>query len=189
VKIFGTLVNAALVLLAISVMAAPFPVYGQDSSAPDPDIGFFDIGKVNDDISTGADTTLADAASIAGFTRQPENYAILLLRIIGMLVMVTVLILAAAWLVRRIGVSGVAKVGGGNNMDVIETLYLGQNRSISLARVGDTVYLVGHTLENIVLLEKIEGGKAIELIASSKSGTGITSFKDALNNFMGKMKK
>lgn len=180
-----TLVNAALVLLAISILAAPFPVFGQD----DADIGAFDIEKVNEDIESGADTALADAASIAGFTRQPENYAIVLLRITGYLVLITALVLFAAWGVRKIGVAGVPKVGGGNNMDIIETLYLGQNRSAALMRVGDTVYLVGHTTENIVLLEKIEGDKAIDLIASSKGSGGITSFKDAFNNFMGKMKR
>jgi len=184
VKFFGTLFNAALILLVISGLAALAPVYGQDDAG----IGSFDIERVNDDIAAGADTALADAASIAGFTSQPESFAIVLLRITGFLVVITALIFCAAWAVRKVGVAGVAKVGGGNNMDIIETLYLGQNRGAALMRVGDAVYLVGHTQENIVLLEKIEGEKAIDLIASSKGG-GAMSFKDALNNFMGKMKK
>jgi flagellar biogenesis protein FliO len=87
-------------------------------------------------------------------------------------------------------VAGVSKVGGGNNMDTIEAIYFGQNRGAVLIRVADVVYLLGHTPENIVLLEKIEGDKAVELIASSsKSGSTVMSFKDAFNNFMGKMKR
>jgi hypothetical protein len=40
-----------------------------------------------------------------------------------------------------------------------------------------------------VLLEKIEGQRAIDLIASSKGGSSITQFRDAFNNFIGKIKK
>jgi hypothetical protein len=54
----------------------------------------------------------------------------------------------------------------------------------------DTVYLLGQTPTSIVLLEKIEGQKAIDLIASSKGGGGsVMQFKDVFNNFMGKNKK
>ena len=38
-------------------------------------------------------------------------------------------------------------------------------------------------------LDKIEGNKAVELIASTKGGTSIVQFKDMFNNFMGKIKK
>ncbi|MCL2183578.1 MAG: flagellar biosynthetic protein FliO [Chitinispirillia bacterium] len=184
-KIFRTLFSAALISAAVSGPVVLSPVYGQE---PSPGIGSFDLEKVNDDVASGADTALAGAASVAGYTGRTENYAIVLLRITGSLVIITAVILCIAWAVRKIGVAGVSKVGGGSNMDVIETLYLGQNRGAALMRVGDTVYLVGHTPENIVLLEKIEGDKAIGLIASSKSG-GTAGFKDVLNNFMGKMKK
>jgi flagellar biogenesis protein FliO len=185
VKLFGTFVNTALVLLSISVIAV-FPVYGQDAD----NIGTFDIDRVYEEMEAGSDTVLAgDAASIAGFTRQPENYAIVLLRMTGYLVVITLLIIGAAWAIRKVGVAGVSKVGGGNNMDTIETLYLGQNKGMALVRVGGSVYLVGHTAENIVLMEKIEGDKAIEFIASSKGGSTIVNFKDAFNNFMGKMKR
>jgi flagellar biogenesis protein FliO len=86
-------------------------------------------------------------------------------------------------------VAGVSKVGGGNNMDTIEAIYFGQNRGAVLIRVADAVYLLGHTSENVVLLDKIEGEKAVELIASSRGGSTVMSFKDAFNNFMGKMKR
>jgi flagellar biosynthetic protein FliO len=155
-------------------------------------IGTFDIDKVYEDAANaGNDSALAQGSlSGSGYPqRRQENYALVLLRIIGYLVVVTAVILAAAWGIRKIGVAGVSKVGGGSNMDTIEAIYFGQNRGAVLVRVGDVVYLLGHTPDNIVLLEKIEGEKAVELIASSKGGSTVMSFKDAFNNFMGKMKK
>jgi len=167
--------------------------YAQDGGSGG--IGTFDIDKVYENATSGADEdedsafAQGGAGARAGYPRQKDNYALILLRIIGYLVVVTVIILAAAWGARRLGVAGVSKVGGGNNMDTIEAIYFGQNRGAVLIRVADTVYLLGHTPENVVLLEKIEGEKAVELIASSKGGSTVMSFKDAFNNFMGKMKR
>jgi len=186
-KIFNVLIYTAVMLL-ISTAA-----YAQDDKSGG--IGSFDIDKVYEDATSGVDGDSALSQGGAGgsqsgaYPRRQENYALVLLRIIGYLVVVTAIILAAAWGARRLGVAGVSKVGGGNNMDTIEAIYFGQNRGAVLIRVADAVYLLGHTPENIVLLEKIEGEKAVELIASSKSGSTVMSFKDAFNNFMGKMKR
>jgi flagellar biosynthetic protein FliO len=188
-----------MILLSASIIIAfPVPAPAQAQNTADNasasagtdagDIGSFDIDKVFEDVSGGGDTALASSAASA-FPRQPENYALVMLRIVGYLAVITMVIVALAWAVRKFGVAGVSKVGGGNNMDVIETLYLGQNKGAALVRLGDTVYFLGHTSENIVLLEKIEGEKAIEFIASSKGGTSIMNFKDAFNNFLGKMKR
>jgi flagellar biogenesis protein FliO len=184
-KYFKTIIYTAIMLIS---MAA----YAQDGSGGSSGgIGTFDIDKVYDDV-TGDDSSFAQGGvggSASGYPRRQENYALVLLRIIGYLVVVTLIILAAAWGVRKLGVAGVSKVGGGNNMDTIEAIYFGQNRGAVLIRVADVVYLLGHTPENVVLLEKIEGEKAVELIASSKGGSTVMSFKDAFNNFMGKMKR
>jgi len=186
VKYFVRFFGAVLIVLSLSLLT-----YGQDgdTGSDSAGIGGFDMDKVYEEVASANDSELLGNGSIAGLTRQPENYALVLLRITGYLVLITLVIFGMAWGIRKIGVAGVSKVGGGNNMDIIETLYLGQSRAASLVRVGDTVYLLGHTSENIVMLEKIEGEKAIELIASSKGGATIMNFKDAFNNFLGKMKK
>jgi flagellar biosynthetic protein FliO len=98
-------------------------------------------------------------------------------------------IFAIAWFVRKTGFGNSSKIGGGGSMDILEVLQFGQNRNAILVRVMDTVYLLGQTPTSIVLLEKIEGQKAIDLIASSKGGGAVMQFKDVFNNFMGKMKK
>jgi flagellar biosynthetic protein FliO len=120
---------------------------------------------------------------------QPENYALVILRMIGYLAIVTMVIFAVAWAVRKVGFAGTSKLGGGGSMDIIEVLSFGQNRNAVLIRVADTVYLLGQTPESMVLLEKIEGQKAIDLIASSKGGSSVMNFKEAFNSFIGKMKK
>jgi flagellar biogenesis protein FliO len=74
-------------------------------------------------------------------------------------------------------------------MDILETLPLGQNRSLVMVRVMDSILLLSQTPQTIVLLEKIEGAKAIELISLTKGGTSIVQFKDFFNTFIGKMKK
>jgi len=184
--LFGLFVNTVLILLFTSTAPA------SAQSTEGGDIGGFDIDKVYEEASNEDDSTLGGqpAGTAAALPRpKPENFAIVLLRVIGYLAVILLLIFGTAWGVRKLGVAGVSRVGGGNNMDVIETLYLGQNRGAALVRVADTVYLLGHTQENIVLIEKIEGDKAIELIASTKSGASITTFKDAFNSFMGKMKR
>jgi flagellar biosynthetic protein FliO len=139
------------------------------------------------------DTAFAAAGADQPFTSmpfaQPENYAIVILRMVGYLAIVMMVIFAVAWIIRKIGFVGTSKVGGGGSMDIIEVLSFGQNRNAVLIRVADTVYLLGQTPESMVLLEKIEGQKAIDLIASNKSGTSVMNFKEAFNSFIGKMKK
>jgi flagellar biogenesis protein FliO len=74
-------------------------------------------------------------------------------------------------------------------MDTLEVLPLGPNRAIMLVRVMDRVYLLAQTQNSISVLDKVEGDKAVELIASSKGVVSISQFKDVFNSFMGKMKK
>ena len=184
-------ISMKIIKIAAILLTLIAALYAQDGSGGSSGgIGNFDIDKVYDDVTSGDSSFAQGGVGGSGaYPRRQENYALVLLRIIGYLVVVTVIILAAAWGVRKLGVAGVSKVGGGNNMDTIEAIYFGQNRGAVLIRVADVVYLLGHTPENVVLLEKIEGEKAVELIASSKGGSTVMSFKDAFNNFMGKMKR
>ena len=190
-KLDGFLKSARALAFALMLLAAAYHARAQDDETGD--IGGFDIERVIEDVADAAGdppvgTPLFGQGADSPM-RQPENYALVLLRIVGYLVIVTAIVFALAWAIRKFGIAGAPKMSAGNNMDVIEAIYLGQNKGMALVRVGDAVYVLGHTAENIVLIEKIEGAKAIELIASSKSGSTIVSFKDAFNNFLGKMKK
>ncbi|MDG5815857.1 flagellar biosynthetic protein FliO [Chitinispirillales bacterium ANBcel5] len=154
----------------------------------DQDIGKFEIDKVNQAISGVGNPVDSDGYGTVEMSDSQNNYPFVVIRIIGYLVLISALIFIVAWFIRKAGLAGASRVGGGC-MDILEVLSFGQNRNTILVRVMDTVYLLGQTPGSIVLLEKIEGQKAIDLIASSKGGTSIVQFKDAFNNFLGKIKK
>jgi flagellar biosynthetic protein FliO len=152
------------------------------------DIGTFDIGKVQQAVLDQKDSGTNSSAPIT--KKEAESYTWVILRMTLYLAIVIGVILAVAWIVKKIGIGNSSRIGGGGSMDILEALQFGQNRNAILVRVMDTVYLLGQTPTSIVLLEKIEGQKAIDLIASSKGGGGsVMQFKDVFNNFMGKNKK
>jgi flagellar biosynthetic protein FliO len=154
------------------------------------DVGKFDIDKVREAVESsqmeaGGDSVLEES----GQARQhAESLSVIIGRIIGYLVLVIVLILGVFWVLRKTGMIGASRIGGGS-MDVLEALALGQGRHVLLVRVMDTVLVLAQTPQNITLLEKVQGEKALELIASTKGGTSVVQFKDMFNSFMGKMKK
>lgn len=147
------------------------------------DIGGFDIEKVRK-AAQYTDTGLADASLP---TAERESLVPVVLRIMLYLGIVIILILVISWFIRQKGLQAVR--GGGGAMDIIETLSIGQNRMLVMVRILDEIYLVSQTPSSISLLDKIGGQKAMDIISSSKGGGTIMHFKDAFNNFMGKMKK
>ena len=146
------------------------------------DIGGFDIEKVRN--AAMHDDTLGNAQSPAA---ERENLTAVVIRITLYLGVVILLIIGITWIFRRNG-QGVPG-GTGGAMDIIETLPTGQNRMILMVRVMDEIYMLSQTASNITMIDKIGGQKALDIIASSKSGGTIINFKDAFNNFMGKIKK
>lgn len=147
-------------------------------------IGDFDIEKVRTAVQRN-DTGLGEAAMPAA---ERESMTALVFRITLYLGIVIVLIVGIAWFVRRTGLKHL-RTGGGGAMDVIETLSVGQNRMLLMVRVMDEIYLLSQTAAAITFIDKIGGQKALDIIASSKGGGTILHFKDAFNNFMGKIKK
>ena len=171
-------------LLAIMLFVTMAPLKADDQQK---NSGSFDIKKVRSAIMEQSDTALSGNSYLN--SEKSENYAFVILRISLYLLLVIGLIFVVAWFFKRCGLSGGAKIGSSGAMDILEILPLGQNRNVLLVRVMDTVYLLGQTQSNIVLIEKIENKKAIELITSSKEGGSVMQFKDAFNNFIEKIKK
>jgi flagellar biogenesis protein FliO len=132
-------------------------------------------------------TVNSDTGTVIG--KESGNIAVVITKIILYLLVVIVLILVVSWLIKKIGVTGKIKNNGTGSMDLLEVLPLAQNRNISIVRIQDSVYILGIHQSSMILIEKIEGQKAIELISSSKGGTSVMQFKDALNTFVGKFKK
>lgn len=172
-----------LVPLLSVLTAAP------DSSGADG----FDISEVRRAIGQntfgpGASDTLPGGVVGRQAAAEEESFVLIVLRIIGYLALVLVLIFLIAWGVRKAGLAGGSKMGGGS-MDVLEALPLGQNRALLLVRVTDRVYLLGQSQSRIDMLETYESDKALEIISSTKGGVSMTQFKDVFGSFMGKLRK
>jgi len=157
-------------------------------------IGTFDINKVTQAVENAGTSGISADSQKSSHTSSPieskvrENWTLVSLRIGLYLFLTIVAIFGVIWGIKKIGLSGRSRIGGGS-MDVLEALPIGQNRSIILVRVVDKVYLIGQTPQEISVLETIEGQKALELISSTKGVVSIAQFKDVFNNFMGKFKK
>ncbi len=178
-----------LLLLAVTFVIFFFASISlaQDTSKT----GNFDIIKVQQAVKADLADSLnvtTDNAEADHIPPVRDNYLFIVLRIIGSLILLTIIIMLVVWLLKRFGFTGSSRIGSGA-MDMLESLPVGQNRSIILVRVMDTVLVLSQTTQNITLLEKIEDNKAVELIASTKGGTSIVQFKDVFNNFIGKIKK
>ena len=184
------------VVLVCSLFVLPLSTFSQSRQ----DIGSFDINKVARDV-VGQETTLTTdtGSSKAAAAQQQvtrfagktnESWALVCLRI-GLYLFVTIgAIFLVVWGIKRIGLAGRSKIGGGS-MDVLEALPLGQNKTMVLVRVVDKVYLIGQTQTSITVLETIEGQKALELyrrqrewfrLRSSRTYS-IISWANSENNF------
>jgi flagellar biosynthetic protein FliO len=178
----GRLFTEVMLCATFVAVVAAVPLSG----APQQDIGSFDIEKVRQAVGNG-DTGLAGAPQAPA---EREMATAVVLRITAYLGVVILLILGAAWFVRKGGFRPV-RAGTPGAMDIVETLPIGQNRTLVMIRVMDEIYLVSQTANSVTLLDKIGGQKALDVIASSRGAVGgaILPFRDAFNNFMGKIKK
>lgn len=176
--------KTALAMLIGLSFALSFSINAQ----PNNGVGKFDIEKVRRAVSEPGGALTVDSGQTAAASGKQENVGWVTARIGFYLLLVIGAIFAVSWGIKRLGLAGRSKIGGGS-MDTLEVLPLGPNRAIMLVRVMDRVYLLAQTQNSISVLDKVEGDKAVELIASSKGVVSISQFKDVFNSFMGKMKK
>ncbi len=134
-----------------------------------------------------ADSTLTGTSLPMHSKSETIGFGTLVVRIAGYLALVAVLILGIAWFLRKSGARGRSPAGGA--IDIVENISIGQGRNVTLVRIQDTILVVGHTPHTVALLDRIEGQKAVELIAATKGGTSVEQFKDVFSTFVGKMKK
>jgi flagellar biosynthetic protein FliO len=176
-------VNGAAVLVALLLATASVRAVEQQQGA-----GSFDINKVRE-LSMNPQTGSPSSVGPRQERKETPNYTFVVLRIIGSLAIIIVLIMLVSWLIRKAGLGGASRIGGGGIMNVVEALPLGQNRNVVLLRVRDAVYLCGQTPSNVTLLDKIEGQRAADILASGKGRSPVVQFKDAFNQFITKVKK
>ncbi|MFP4416478.1 MAG: flagellar biosynthetic protein FliO [Fibrobacterota bacterium] len=179
--------NGLIRITCFLCVLTALPVLGKKESA-----GEFDIHKVQQAIAENQKKAptqpSASDPAVQKNQPEPESVAAIISRIVAYLALIILVVLVIFWFVKRSGAVTGSK-GGGGVMDVLETLPVGQGRMIVLVRVMDNVLILAQTQQNITMLDKIEGQKAVEMIASTKDGTSIVQFKDVFNNFVNKMKK
>ena len=175
--------------LTIVILLAAL-AFGQSDS--NKTISSFDINKVRQALgavdSGSAVTAVTAAVPAAAPKRTPVNVTLVILRIVGWLALFTLVFVGLAWGIKKLGLAGKSKLGGGGAMDLLEVLPLGQNRSVMLVRILDKVYAVGQTPQAINLLTAFDETTSVKLITSAKS-VSLTQFKDAFAHFMGKLQK
>lgn len=180
---------SAAVLLILSCTIAVQSVCAQGDTGRR-SIGKFDIDKVRE-LSTDPKAVLPQTGAITAENPKKEtaNLVFTVLRIIGSLALIIALVFGVSWCIRKSGLTGTSRIGGGGTMDILEVLPLGQNRNVVLFRVMDTVYLCSQTPSSIALIDKIEGQRAVDLLTSSKGASTVVKFKDAFNQFVSRIKK
>jgi flagellar biogenesis protein FliO len=164
-----------------------FSVYAEDTTSnKNSKNSGFNMDILQSELQNSAVT---ESSSVDNNDVERGNILPVLMRIFAYLSIVIIVILVIAWVFKKIGLPGTVRNNKAGSMDLLEILPLSQNRNISMIRIADAVYILGQCQQSMLLIEKIEGQKALELISASKDGNSIVQFKDALNTFMGKFKK
>jgi len=104
-----------------------------------------------------------------------------LIRTIGALGLVISLIVIGFWGARRYAPHLFNRQPGEHRMKVVETLPMGDKRSIALVQVDDSYFLVGNTSSQISLLARLpwEFSLGLEHGASSAEPASATGFRDS----------
>jgi flagellar biogenesis protein FliO len=187
---FKTTIMPMVVFLLVSGTMGFQIVHAQAQDQNERSVGKFDINKVRElSADPKATSPQTDPINAGKIKKETTNIVFATLRIIGSLALIIALIFGVSWLVRKSGLAGTSRIGGGGAMDMMEVLPLGQHRNVVMFRVLDTVYLCSQTPSAISLLDKIEGPRAVDLLTSSKGPSTVVKFKDAFNQFVSRIKK
>jgi flagellar biosynthetic protein FliO len=135
-----------LIVIALFIM----PAYGQLASTP---------AQTTDGNSNGNNVALLDTPATAApvavapiAEAQGTNLGFPVLRTIGGLGLVLCLMIAGYFAAKKFAPRFFAKSASEKNLKVIETLSMGDKRSISMIEIGNSRYLIGNTPHQINLL-------------------------------------
>jgi flagellar biosynthetic protein FliO len=127
--------------------------------------------KSENSMQAPASATVADPVPVqaaAPVAAAPmEEYSFPILKTIGGLGMVLSLIVAGYFGLKKLAPQYFAKYSSEKNLKVIETLSMGDRRSISIIQVANSRYLVGNTAQQINLLTTLP--EAFSLVSEPES--------------------
>jgi flagellar protein FliO/FliZ len=184
---------SAAILPAAPSLPAPAPVIPEavsaaaaDTAAPvalDPSVGHAGQQSATDAGTSGPSVrAVTPAAATEPAVGGADTTTYLLARTMGGLGLVIGLIVLTYVAVRRYGPKYLRRQGAQSVLKVIETLPMGEKRSIALIQVEDKRLLVGNTPQQITLLTQLPAGFETSAEADRESSTNsnpgsVTSFR------------
>lgn len=92
---------------------------------------------------------------------QPPGTGGLMLRTLGALLLIVGLIVAAAWLMKRFGGARFGKVADdAPELSIMNSVALGDKRSLAIVRFGERTLLLGSTAQSITVLAESTGNQS-----------------------------
>lgn len=152
------------------------------------DIGNFNIDKVRK--QRGESTQVADSLMESTETDKAPSPFILVLRIIGSLVFLSLIIYGIVFGIKKSGILKKAEELPEGSFELLEKFVTNkQGAALLMVRCEKSVLILGHTSENITLLKTVEGDEALALIDSKEGERPVTGFQASLNGFITSMKR
>ncbi len=145
----------------------------------------FSMEKLNEEVR---DPMSYDSTK-AALAEQEISPVIVVFRIIGSLAMLSALIIAVVWGIKKAGVAGNITTSDDSSLELLEELSTAPGNSVVLVRFNDKVLLLGQTGSSITTLDTIEGDAALNVIAQSAGGKSVGSFRANLNKYVGNLQK
>jgi len=145
---------------------------------------------IKTDLLAQQDTTSANSDQMI-FTGSKPNFAFLLLKTVGSLVIIFVLIFIVVYYFKKFYLGKKGSNLNSGSMDIVGTLYLAPKKTISLVKIGKRVVVLGLTENNISYLSEISLEEFEEMRqdeSADTQGLFAQQFNGILNKIMKKEK-
>lgn len=185
------MIKTARIFLMVSLFFMVFAgiLPAENSARPDAVIAAEKVaGNV---VETEAEKTVETGGPVQSQTQSPpvqlfpgESFQFSLLRVIGGLGLVLCLMIVLVFAGKKFFPNYFRKTVSEKNLKILETLSMGEHRSIALVQVAGTRFLVGNTPNQINLLTRIpESASLISDSTAMPSSSADTDAEDNKKNF------
>jgi flagellar protein FliO/FliZ len=129
-----------------------------------------------------------DAADSTAPAESEPSLMAAVAKMVSALAVVIAVVYGALYALRKLMGRKYAANGGNGSLEVLETTYVGQHKTISLVRVGARSVLVGVTDQQISTLTELDADETEALTQEAERSAGSDSFSRVLSNATGKLK-
>jgi flagellar biosynthetic protein FliO len=168
---------SAITLLLIMVLLV-LPKFGRVAAVPN-----------QNESSVGAVVTPSDGNKLAETDTgkvKMESLTMSMAKLMGALFVVVVGIYGFLYLLRRMMGSKLSANRNSRLIEVLETTFVAQKKSVSLVRFGDRAVLLGITDGNMTPLAELSAEETVKILAESTMEKSAPGFKNILQDARGK---